>query len=147
MVTVLSRLACGVQAVNLSHHKVGETSEPAVYRITDDLEFSVELYEWTGKEWIPYAADDVQVQFFMMSPYVLKALQHNGKVRGASPPSPWAHQGLLARCRAASGGYGSKGAQSPATRGRVAGLCRSQSYALSCSPFEMPRTWPQLHSV
>jgi len=42
----------------------------------------VELYEWTGKEWIPYEADDVQVQFFMMSPYVLQGLKHNGKVRG-----------------------------------------------------------------
>ncbi|KAL2500558.1 hypothetical protein Fot_34406 [Forsythia ovata] len=27
------------------------------------MEFSVEIYEWTGTSWIPYVANDVQVQF------------------------------------------------------------------------------------
>jgi hypothetical protein len=43
-------------------------------------EYSVEIYEWTGKDWKPYIADDVQVQFYMMSPYVLKTLSHDNKV-------------------------------------------------------------------
>ncbi|XWS45370.1 hypothetical protein CRYUN_Cryun15aG0131000 [Craigia yunnanensis] len=68
-----------LKAVNLKHQKVGETDEPAMYRIKDDLKFSVEIYEWSGKSWEPYVADDVQVQFYMMSPYVLKALSTNGK--------------------------------------------------------------------
>ena len=68
-----------LKAVNVHHHKIGETNEPAMYRITDQAEYSVEIYEWTGKEWQPYQADDVQVQFYMMSPYVLKTLSHNGK--------------------------------------------------------------------
>ncbi|KAL5754732.1 hypothetical protein ACOSP7_022952 [Xanthoceras sorbifolium] len=63
-----------LKAVNLRHHKVGETDEPAIYRINDNLEFSVEIYEWSGKSWGPYVANDVQVQFYMMSPYVLKTL-------------------------------------------------------------------------
>jgi oligosaccharyltransferase complex subunit beta len=50
--------------------KLGRHFEPAMYRITDHLEYSVEIYEWTGKDWKPYIADDVQVQFYMMSPYV-----------------------------------------------------------------------------
>ncbi|KAL6178481.1 hypothetical protein ACLB2K_049999 [Fragaria x ananassa] len=33
------------------------------------MEYSVEIYEWHGKSWEPYVADDVQVQFYMMSPY------------------------------------------------------------------------------
>lgn len=68
-----------LKAVNLVHHKAGETDEPAMYRIKDDLEFSVEIYEWSGKNWEPYVADDVQVQFYMMSPYVLKTLSTNEK--------------------------------------------------------------------
>eukprot|EP01018_Ginkgo_biloba_P031921 Gb_28463 [translate_table: standard] len=68
-----------LKAVNVQHHKVGETGEPAMYRISDHLEYSVEIYEWTGKNWKPYVADDVQVQFYMMSPYVLKTLSHNNK--------------------------------------------------------------------
>lgn len=61
-----------LKAVNVRHHKVGETDEPSMYRINDDLEYSVEIYEWSGTSWKPYVADDVQIQFFMMSPYVLK---------------------------------------------------------------------------
>ncbi|KAK4477705.1 hypothetical protein RD792_016956 [Penstemon davidsonii] len=68
-----------LKAVNLKHNKVGETGEPAIYRINDDLEFSVEIFEWSGASWVPYVADDVQVQFYMMSPYVLKTLSTNQK--------------------------------------------------------------------
>ncbi|XP_037497673.1 dolichyl-diphosphooligosaccharide--protein glycosyltransferase 48 kDa subunit [Jatropha curcas] len=61
-------------AVNVRHHKSGEVDEPEVYRINDDLEYLVEIYEWSGKSWEPYVADDVQLQFYMMSPYVLKTV-------------------------------------------------------------------------
>jgi oligosaccharyltransferase complex subunit beta len=67
------------QAVNVRHNKVGETDEPAIYRINDDLDFSVEIYEWSGKNWEPYLTNDVQVQFYMMSPYVLKTLSTDQK--------------------------------------------------------------------
>ncbi|XP_072951408.1 dolichyl-diphosphooligosaccharide--protein glycosyltransferase 48 kDa subunit [Typha angustifolia] len=68
-----------LKAVNVGHHKVGEATEPAMYRINDDLEYSVEIYEWSGTSWKPYIADDVQVQFYMMSPYVLKTLSNDEK--------------------------------------------------------------------
>ncbi|KAJ4829368.1 Dolichyl-diphosphooligosaccharide--protein glycosyltransferase 48 kDa subunit [Turnera subulata] len=68
-----------LKAVNLRHNKVGETDEPAMYRIKDDLDFAVEIYEWSGQSWEPYVANDVQVQFYMMSPYVLKTLSTNQK--------------------------------------------------------------------
>ncbi|KAF2283602.1 hypothetical protein GH714_012154 [Hevea brasiliensis] len=67
------------EAVNVRHHKLGETDEPAMYRIKDDLEFYVEIYEWSGKSWEPYVANDAQVQFYMMSPYVLKTLSTDQK--------------------------------------------------------------------
>ncbi|KAL9273430.1 Dolichyl-diphosphooligosaccharide--protein glycosyltransferase 48 kDa subunit-like protein [Drosera capensis] len=68
-----------LKAVNAKHHKVGEVDEPSIYRIMDDLEFSVEIYEWSGTSWEPYVADDVQIQFYMMSPYVLKTLSTDQK--------------------------------------------------------------------
>ncbi|KNA21582.1 hypothetical protein SOVF_041860 [Spinacia oleracea] len=68
-----------LKAVNVRHHKAGQTDEPALYRITDDLEYSVEIYEWSGVSWEPYVANDVQVQFYMMSPYVLKTLSTDEK--------------------------------------------------------------------
>lgn len=30
------------------------------------VEYSVEIYEWSGTSWKPYVADDVQLQFYMM---------------------------------------------------------------------------------
>ncbi|KAK7264321.1 hypothetical protein RJT34_31928 [Clitoria ternatea] len=68
-----------LKAENVQHHKVGEANTPAMYRINDTLEYSVEIFEWSGTTWEPYVADDVQVQFFMMSPYVLKTLSTDGK--------------------------------------------------------------------
>ncbi|CAH9079670.1 unnamed protein product [Cuscuta epithymum] len=66
-----------LKAINVRHHNVGQADEPSMYRISDDTEFSVEIYEWSGTSWEPYVADDVQVQFYMMSPYVLKTLSTN----------------------------------------------------------------------
>lgn len=40
----------------------------------------MEVYEWSGSSWEPYVAGDMQVQFYMMSPYVLKTLSSNEKV-------------------------------------------------------------------
>ncbi|XP_050263032.1 dolichyl-diphosphooligosaccharide--protein glycosyltransferase 48 kDa subunit [Quercus robur] len=68
-----------LKAMNVRHHKAGEADEPTIYRVNDDLEYSVEIYEWSGASWEPYVADDVQVQFYMMSPYVLKNLSTDKK--------------------------------------------------------------------
>ncbi|XP_015574562.2 dolichyl-diphosphooligosaccharide--protein glycosyltransferase 48 kDa subunit-like [Ricinus communis] len=68
-----------LKAENVRYKKVGEGDEPAMYRINDDLEYSVEIYEWSGTNWQPYVADDVQLQFYMMSPYVLKNLSTDKK--------------------------------------------------------------------
>ncbi|KAM3291771.1 hypothetical protein P3S67_020060 [Capsicum chacoense] len=51
-----------------------------MYRINDELEYSLEIYEWCGTSCKPYVADDVQVQFYMMSPYVLKTMSTHQKV-------------------------------------------------------------------
>ncbi|KAL3619019.1 Dolichyl-diphosphooligosaccharide--protein glycosyltransferase 48 kDa subunit [Castilleja foliolosa] len=64
---------------HLKHNKASEKDEPSTYRINDDLDFSVEIFEWYGNSWVPYVSNDVQVQFYMMSPYVLKTLSTNQK--------------------------------------------------------------------
>ncbi|CAO2830310.1 unnamed protein product [Amaranthus hypochondriacus] len=66
-----------LKAINVKHHKLGESNEPSIYRVNDELEYSVEIYEWSGTNWEPYVADDVQVEFYMMSPYVLKTLSND----------------------------------------------------------------------
>lgn len=68
-----------LKAVNVKHNKIGQSEEPAMYRINDELEYSVEIYEWSGTSWEPYVASDVQLQFYMMSPYVLKTMSTDRK--------------------------------------------------------------------
>ncbi|GER50391.1 glycosyltransferase 48 kDa subunit-like protein [Striga asiatica] len=53
-----------LKAVNVKHHKAGLKDEPSMYRIKDDLEYSVEVYEWSGKSWEPYVADDLQGLYY-----------------------------------------------------------------------------------
>jgi len=68
-----------LKAVNIQHHKVGETSSPFTYTIKDDIEYSVEIQEWNGKKWVPFLADDVQLEFRMLDPYVRITLKHDAK--------------------------------------------------------------------
>ena len=43
-----------------------------VYRAQDDLRYSVDILQWDGAKgkWTPYIADDVQLEFVMLDPYV-----------------------------------------------------------------------------
>lgn len=55
---------------NLRHHRVGEADQPAAYRVSDQLEFSLVIEELVSGTWQPYQATDVQVEFVMLDPYV-----------------------------------------------------------------------------
>lgn len=55
-------------------------ARPHVFHCPWPQRYSLGIQEWNGKDWQPYQADDVQLQFYMMSPYVLKTLSHDGKV-------------------------------------------------------------------
>eukprot|EP01068_Selenidium_serpulae_P018868 Selendium_serpulae@DN6492_c2_g2_i1.p1 len=60
---------------NLKHHKVGETHAPHMYRIRDKVRFTVELWELRDTQFHPYLADDVQLDFTMLNPYIRKFLK------------------------------------------------------------------------
>jgi len=68
-----------LRAVNVKHHRVGETESPFTYTIKDEIEYSVEIQEWNGKKWVPYLANDVQLEFRMLDPYVRINLKHDSK--------------------------------------------------------------------
>jgi len=56
---------------NVAHHRVGETVEPSIYTIKEDITYSVTIEEWKDGKWVPYVASDLQLQFIMLDPYVL----------------------------------------------------------------------------
>jgi len=59
-----------LRASNPRHHRLGETEAAQAYRIKDNITYSVEVEEFTNGKWSPYVADDIQLEFVMLDPYV-----------------------------------------------------------------------------
>jgi oligosaccharyltransferase complex subunit beta len=73
-----------IRAKELTHRRVGSTDvNPSVYRVKDDIEVSIDIFEHdiVTDTWHPFQADDVQLEFFMIDPYIRRTLTHNGKGR------------------------------------------------------------------
>lgn len=64
---------------NVRHHRVNETEAPSMYTIKEDIEYSIQIEEWNGRRWVPFAAKDVQLEFRMIDPYVRINLQPDDK--------------------------------------------------------------------
>ena len=59
-----------LRAQHVHFAKTGEDRAPEDgFRIMDDVTFQVQISEWVGNKWIPFQADDVQVEFKMLNPY------------------------------------------------------------------------------
>lgn len=65
-------------AENLRHHLQGSDGEVGMYRVNDDVEFSIDISEYQKGQWGPYKADDVQVEFVMLNPYIRAPLVNLG---------------------------------------------------------------------
>ncbi|RLN49007.1 hypothetical protein BBJ28_00020580 [Nothophytophthora sp. Chile5] len=48
-----------------------------VYRVKDNLTYSLDLHELKDGKWVPYKADDVQLEFVMLDPHVRTTLTHD----------------------------------------------------------------------
>ena len=56
-----------LRVAKVAHQKVGDAT---VYRMKDELEFSVLVEEFKSGSWVPYVADDLQVEYTMLDPHV-----------------------------------------------------------------------------
>jgi len=66
---------------NVNHHLVGEKAPPAseTYTINEDVVYSVDIEEFkTGKGWVPYDGNDVQMEFHRIDPFVRQTMINNG---------------------------------------------------------------------
>lgn len=56
------------------------SADSLVYRVNDDLAYAVDIQRWESEtgQWAPYSADDLQLEFVMLDPYVRTALQDQG---------------------------------------------------------------------
>jgi len=68
-----------LRASNAETHRVGETVAPYSYTIKQEVEYSVMIEEWNGDKWVPFNANDVQLEYIMLDPYVQTTLKNDGK--------------------------------------------------------------------
>ncbi|UYV71639.1 DDOST [Cordylochernes scorpioides] len=76
-----------LRAGNVRHHRRGETEPPAeAYTIMDDVVYSIEIEEWdsANSRWVPYKAEDVQLEFVRIDPFVRIFLRHQSNGRYAA---------------------------------------------------------------
>jgi len=61
---------------SVSHHRVGETEAPAMYTIKENVSYTIEIEEFKDNKWQPFSANDVQLEFRMIDPYVRTTLKN-----------------------------------------------------------------------
>ncbi|CAI9734829.1 dolichyl-diphosphooligosaccharide--protein glycosyltransferase 48 kDa subunit-like [Octopus vulgaris] len=59
----------------VSHHISGKTTPPPAYTILDDVEYSIEIEEYANGKWQPFEAENVQLEFVRIDPFICHTLQ------------------------------------------------------------------------
>eukprot|EP00884_Botryococcus_braunii_P008365 jgi/Botrbrau1/1752/Bobra.0217s0010.1 len=68
-----------LRASSLRHAKEGEKESLPIYRIKDTLDVSLDLHTLENGVWVPYKAEDVQLEYVMLDPYVRQTLAHDNQ--------------------------------------------------------------------
>jgi oligosaccharyltransferase complex subunit beta len=69
-----------LRAHNLRYSTDRSGSEENGVRVKDNIDFAVDIEAWDGdtSQWVPFVADDVQLEFVMLNPWVRTRLYHAG---------------------------------------------------------------------
>lgn len=60
------------------HHSKANGETPNMYTIKDEIKYSIVIEELKDGKWVPYVANDVQLEFIMLDPYIRTNLKHEG---------------------------------------------------------------------
>jgi oligosaccharyltransferase complex subunit beta len=71
-----------LRVVEVNHHLVGETRSPVAYTIKENIFYSVDIEEMVDGKWTPFVAQDVQLEFVRLDPFIRTKLakSKNNKV-------------------------------------------------------------------
>jgi len=61
------------------HHFANDASyQPSEYKLYDDIVYEIDITTWDSsqKRWVPYVANDIQLEFVMLDPYIRMPLTH-----------------------------------------------------------------------
>ncbi|KAG0749576.1 hypothetical protein G6F23_000938 [Rhizopus arrhizus] len=64
-----------LKVVGFHHHKEGEVEQRDWYRVKDDIVYTIDIIEYKDDEWVPYKANDVQLEIIMLDPYIRTTLK------------------------------------------------------------------------
>lgn len=66
-----------LRSADLKHSLANEsllTTSPSMYRVKNEVQFSISLQQYSGDTWKPYVANDVQLELIMLDPYIRTTL-------------------------------------------------------------------------
>ncbi|CAG8547414.1 14908_t:CDS:2, partial [Dentiscutata heterogama] len=63
-----------LKVTSRNHHKENETEELEVYRIKDNIVYTIEISEYANDHWQAFNGTDVQFEAIMLDPYIRKTL-------------------------------------------------------------------------
>ncbi|KAG0750532.1 hypothetical protein G6F62_010155 [Rhizopus arrhizus] len=64
-----------LKMIGYNHHKENETEQLDWYRVKDEIVYTIDIVEYKNDEWVPYKADDVQLEIIMLDPYIRTTLK------------------------------------------------------------------------
>lgn len=65
-----------IRVVKVEHHLAGETESPQYYTITDPAVYTISIEELINGQWQPFVANDIQLEFVRIDPFVRTTLNH-----------------------------------------------------------------------
>ncbi|KAL3206910.1 hypothetical protein MRX96_039861 [Rhipicephalus microplus] len=68
-----------LRAQNIKHYKKGEKNAPDAYTVMDDVVYSIEIEILKGDKWVPFEANDLQLEFVRIDPFVRTKLHKKGQ--------------------------------------------------------------------
>lgn len=67
-----------LRVVGIEHHKVGESEAPQPYTINDPVAYTISIEELISGKWQPFQANDIQLDFVRIDPFVRTTLKNIG---------------------------------------------------------------------
>lgn len=67
-----------LRVASVTHHKAGEVVPPQAYTITDPVVYTIFIEQLVDSQWKPFIANDVQLEFVRIDPFVRTTLKAIG---------------------------------------------------------------------
>lgn len=64
---------------SVQHHRANEAKPPASYTIMEDVTYKIEIEILDNNQWKPFNADDIQLEFVRIDPFVRTNLQRKAQ--------------------------------------------------------------------